>query len=240
MNSTETSPSVLITGADKGLGLALVERFLQAGYTVVAGVHTTAKFLEECFDRLGRRAVLVSLDVGDMDSVRNAAHETARQVTGLDVLINNAAIYPHRLKLPLEETDLCDGHLQRTLEVNTFGPLRVTQQFLPLLEKGQKKLIVNISSEAGSITNCWRTGEFAYSMSKAALNMQSRILQNYLGPRGYHVLAIHPGWMRTDMGGQEADIDPAEAAEGIFALVHRSWKIEDPIYMDYRGQLMPW
>ncbi len=238
--NNETKSSVLITGADKGLGLALVERFLQAGYTIVAGIHTTAKALEECFSRLGRRAILVPLDVSDMDSIRDAVRQVARQVTGLDVLINNAAVYPHRPNLPLEETDLCDGHLQKTLEVNTFGPLRVTQQFLPLLEKGHKKLIVNISSEAGSITNCWRTSEFAYSMSKAALNMQSRILQNYLAPRGYHVLAIHPGWMRTDMGGPEADIEPGEAAEGIFALVSRSWNAEDPIYMDYHGQAMPW
>ncbi len=239
MNEPE-SPIVLVTGADKGLGLALVEGFLRAGYTTVAGVHSTASALEQLFARTDRRAILVSLDVGDMASVRAAVREASRQITHLDILINNAAIYPHRPNLPLEETDFEDGHLQRTLEVNTFGPLRVVQQFLPLLEKGRKRLIVNISSEAGSITNCWRTSEFAYSMSKAALNMQSRILQNYLGPRGYHILAVHPGWMRTDMGGPDAEIEPAEAAEGILALVSRTWQAEDPIYMDYRGQPMPW
>lgn len=239
MNESGNS-TVLVTGADKGLGLALVERFLRAGYTTIAGVHSAASALEQLFARIDRRAILVPLDVSNMDSVCAAAREVNRQITHLDVLINNAAIYPHRPNLPLEETDFEDSHLQRTLEVNTFGPLRVIQQFLPLLEKGRKRLIVNISSEAGSITNCWRTGEFAYSMSKAALNMQSRILQNYLSPRGYHVLAVHPGWMRTDMGGPDAEIEPAEAAEGIFALVGRTWRAEDPIYIDYRGQPMPW
>lgn len=232
--------TIFITGADKGLGLALVERFLRAGEIVVAGVHTTAAALEEAFTRLARSAILVPLDVSDMESVRHAAQETARHIAGLDVLINNAAIYPHRPVLPLEETNLADGHLQRTMDVNAFGPLRVTQQFLPLLEEGRKKLIVNISSEAGSISNCWRTSEFAYTMSKAALNMQSKILQNYLGPRGYKILAVHPGWMRTDMGGPNADIAPEEAAEGIFALVNRSWNIDDVIYLDYRGQAMTW
>ncbi len=239
MNDSK-SLTILITGADKGLGLALVERFLRAGQTVVAGVHTTANALEELFARPACRAILVPLDVGDMDSVRRAAQETARSLTGLDVLINNAAIYPHRPVLSLEETDLADGHLQRTMDVNAFGPLRVTQQFLPLLEQGWKKLIVNISSEAGSISNCWRTSEFAYAMSKAALNMQSKILQNYLGPRGYKILAVHPGWMRTDMGGPNADIAPEEAAEGIFTLVNHSWNADDVIYLDYRGQPMTW
>jgi NAD(P)-dependent dehydrogenase (short-subunit alcohol dehydrogenase family) len=77
-------------------------------------------------------------------------------------------------------------------------------------------------------------------MSKAALNMQSRILQNYLQPRGFKVLAVHPGWMQTDMGGVNADIAASEAAEGIFRLAEKDWAPEDPIYMDYRGQPMPW
>jgi NAD(P)-dependent dehydrogenase (short-subunit alcohol dehydrogenase family) len=238
--SNPPAMSVLVTGADKGLGLALVERFLHANDLVVAGVHTSATALEQLFARLGRQAILVALDVSDMESVRQAAREVARQIPHLDILINNAAIYPHRPVLPLEQEDFTNGHLERTMNVNAFGPLRVTQQFLPLLEKGQRKIIVNVSSEAGSISNCWRTSEFAYTMSKAALNMQSKILQNYLGARGYKILAIHPGWMRTEMGGPDADIDPAEAAEGIFALVNRPWRVDDDIYLDYRGQPMTW
>jgi NAD(P)-dependent dehydrogenase (short-subunit alcohol dehydrogenase family) len=77
-------------------------------------------------------------------------------------------------------------------------------------------------------------------MSKAALNMQSRILQNDLESRGFRVLVIHPGWMRTDMGGPEADIHPDEAAEGIFGLSMKPWKAGDPMYMDYQGKTFPW
>jgi NAD(P)-dependent dehydrogenase (short-subunit alcohol dehydrogenase family) len=116
----------------------------------------------------------------------------------------------------------------------------MTQQFLPLLQKGQRKLIVNISSEAGSIADCQRQREYAYCMSKAALNMQSKILQNYLGSKGFKVLAVHPGWMQTDMGGSDADIHPDVAAEGIFELAARDWSSNDEIYLDYRGNSMRW
>jgi NAD(P)-dependent dehydrogenase (short-subunit alcohol dehydrogenase family) len=143
-------------------------------------------------------------------------------------------------RTPLLELDLATLPLFETLNVNTFGPLRMVQQFLPLLERGDYKLIVNISSEAGSIADCWRESEFAYSMSKAALNMQSKILQNHLKPHGFKILAVHPGWMRTDMGGAEADIHPDEAAEGIFNLAVKKWNPEDEIYMDYRAQPIRW
>jgi NAD(P)-dependent dehydrogenase (short-subunit alcohol dehydrogenase family) len=109
-----------------------------------------------------------------------------------------------------------------------------------LLTAGRRKLIVNISSEAGSIGNCWRSAEFGYCMSKAALNMQSKILQNNLGPQGFKVLAIHPGWMQTDMGGAQADIHPDVSAQGIFELALKEWKPEDAIYMDYQGNVLPW
>lgn len=116
----------------------------------------------------------------------------------------------------------------------------MVQQFLPLLEKGEHKLILNISSEAGSITDCWRESDFAYSMPKAALNMQSKILQNHLKPRSFKLLAVHPGWMRTDMGGADADIHAGEAAEGIFNLAVKKWNLDDGIYMDYKAQPINW
>jgi NAD(P)-dependent dehydrogenase (short-subunit alcohol dehydrogenase family) len=163
----------------------------------------------------------------------------AELTPALDILINNAGVMLET-RIPLSELDLSQLPLVETMQVNTFGPLRMVKQFLPLLEKGDRKLIINISSEAGSSADCWRESEFAYSMSKAALNMQSKILQNYLKPRGFKVLAIHPGWMQTDMGGAGADIPADHAAEGIFQLAEKNWKPDDAIYMDYRGQPLPW
>ena len=126
------------------------------------------------------------------------------------------------------------------MEVNAFGPLRVTQQLLPLLEKGRRKRILTITSEAGSIAGCCRDSWFGYSMSKAAANMECQILQRWLGPKGFKVLAVQPGWMKTDMGGPEADIPPETSAAGIFTLATRDWPPDAPVYVEYTGKPMAW
>ncbi len=231
--------TTFITGADKGLGFSLVQRFLKEGVHVFAGQYDANSKLPRLVETFPQSCSLIPLDVTQMDSVSQAASRVAKLTPALDVLINNAGLMLET-RTPLPELDLARLPLVETLQVNTFGPLRVVQQFLPLLEKGDHKLIINVSSEAGSIADCWRESEFAYSMSKAALNMQSKILQNYLKSRGFKILAVHPGWMQTDMGGVDADIHADEAAEGIFRLAEKNWNPNDDIYMDYRGQPMPW
>lgn len=230
--------TVFITGAGRGLGFSLAEKFLNEGWRVFAGKHVTEERLRALGERFPQTLTVVPLDVTDEASVVQAARTVSELTDALDVLINNAAVYLEGARPALE--DDAGAHWLRTFDVNTLGPLRVTRQFLPLLERGRRKLIINISSEAGSIADCWRDREYAYCMSKAALNMQSKILHNYLTPKGFKVLAIHPGWMRTDMGGPNADIDPGESAAGIFALVRREWSPDDPIYMDYQGRPMRW
>jgi NAD(P)-dependent dehydrogenase (short-subunit alcohol dehydrogenase family) len=236
----QTKHGVLITGADAGLGLSLVKCFLQGGYEVFAGLYRSAADLNPLVAEYGSSLMLISLNVAHMDSVCKAAQQVAGLTDALEIVINNAGIHLENSKGSLEQLDLADGHLGQTMDVNSFGPLRVVQQFLPLLEKGRQKLIMNISSEAGSIADCRREDQFAYCMSKAALNMQSRILQNYLGPRGFKVLAVHPGWMRTNMGGPRAPLPAQAAAEAIFKLGLRRWNMEDPMYVDYQGIPLPW
>ncbi len=231
--------AVFITGADKGLGFSLVQRFLYEGVRVFAGQYQANGDLSDITQSFPKTLTLILLDVTKLDSVSQAAETVAKLVPMLDVLINNAGVMLET-RTPLLELDLAYLPFFETLNVNTFGPLRMVQQFLPLLEKGDQKLILNISSEAGSITDCWRESEFAYSMSKAALNMQSKILQNHLKPRGFKILAVHPGWMRTDMGGAQADIHADEAAEGIFNLASKKWNQDDEIYMDYRAKPITW
>ncbi|NLY89710.1 MAG: SDR family oxidoreductase [Firmicutes bacterium] len=239
--------TVLITGAGRGIGLALTKEFLAAGYRVFAGIRKTSHLIEK---EQGQYPTLLSpipLDVTEMASVRAAAAKISAQTPALEILINNAGVYLGDKTQPLEELDLEDNHLQQTMEVNAFGPLRVVQQFLPLLTAGRKRIIINISSEAGSIGDCWRKQEYAYAMSKAALNMQTRILHNYLSPRGFKVKAIHPGWVRTDMGGKEADLDPATSAEGIFNVIQKTIAEEsvtkdggEGIFLDYQGKILRW
>lgn len=235
-----TKNRVLITGADAGLGLSLVRRFLQGEYEVFAGVYKSAVELNRSIEEYADSLRLIPLNVADMDSVCNAANQVTRLTAALDIVINNAGIHLENSKGSLEQLDFTDGHLQQTMDINAFGPLRVVQQFLPLLERGGPKLIVNISSEAGSIADCQRENQFAYCMSKAALNVQSKILQNYLKPRGFKVLAVHPGWMRTNMGGPQAPLPSDESAEAIFKLAMQEWSAEDPIYVDYQGAHLRW
>lgn len=231
--------TVFITGTDKGLGFSLTQRFLNEGAHVFAGQYAPSSALISLAKSFPQTLTPVRLDVTQLDSVRQAASRVAELTPSLDTLVNNAGVMLET-RTPLPKLDLSQLPLVETMQVNTFGPLRMVQQLLPLLEKGDRKLIINISSEAGSIADCWRESEFAYSMSKAALNMQSKILQNYLKPRGFKVLAIHPGWMQTDMGGVGADIPADDAAEGIFQLAEKKWKPDDAIYMDYRGRPLPW
>lgn len=222
-------PTVFITGAGRGLGLCLANRFLQDGFTVFAGRYRTTDGLTGL---AGPDLHPVKLNVTDDRSVADAASATSAITPGLDLLINNAAICEDEGGR-IESLDL--GRVMKIMDVNLYGPLRVTKAFLPLLRAGNLKTIVNISSEAGSITDCKRKGMFGYCMSKAALNMQTKLLNNHLREEGFRVLCVHPGWMKTDMGGKNADIDPRVAAQGILGIVNSSVPAADVLFCDYNG-----
>jgi NAD(P)-dependent dehydrogenase (short-subunit alcohol dehydrogenase family) len=234
------SKKILISGASRGLGFALAEKYLQAGWIVYAGVRDVQaapmltlkkKFPEALF--------LLLLDVSDTAQVRRAAQQLQAATDTLDVIINNAAIQLKSSPAILENIDI-DETLE-TYNINTLGALRVTQAFLPFLRKGESRMLVNISSEAGSIGQCGRMTEMDYCMSKAALNMQSVIAQNYLKQDQIKVLAIHPGWMRTDMGGPDALLSAEEGAADVFRLIEMyKGNLDAPIFLDYSGQVLKW
>ncbi|NLW49014.1 MAG: SDR family oxidoreductase [Firmicutes bacterium] len=230
--------NILITGAGRGLGLALTKRFLEMDYFVIAGYQNLQENLLGLANSYSEQLMIITMDVTNEAEVAKAAAETVNRIGSLDILINNAGIHLEQAYLPLEEIDF--NSVLTTFQVNTLGPLRVAKHFCKLLDQGSQKLLVNISSEAGSISDCWRDREYDYCMSKAALNMQSKIMQNYLKPRGIKILDLHPGWMRTEMGGAEADITPEEAAAGIFNLTQTKWRLDDGMYFDYTGKPLSW
>lgn len=232
---------VLITGASRGLGYALASQYLQKGYQVFACVrdidHTQLLSLKNQYlDNL----LIIPMDVALTSSVQEAAKQVSTHCNQLDLIINNAGIHPQGTLLALEEVNLDNG--LEVYNVNAIGALRVAKEFLSLLSKGENPILLNISSEAGSIRNCPRSKEFHYCMSKAAMNMGSMLLQNYLKEKDnkIKVLAIHPGWIRTDMGGANADLDPLEVAEDILALTKMPHDINGPIYMDRFGKELEW
>ncbi|HTV25280.1 MAG TPA: SDR family oxidoreductase [Polyangiaceae bacterium] len=228
--------SVLITGANRGLGESLVNRFAADGWLVFAGQRSLASSSTPVRD-VSDRVTLLGLDVLDAASVARAAKKVSERTRGLDVLINNAAINPPGDGAALGELDF--DAIRSAYEVNAIGPLRVTQAFVSLLERGERPLVVNVSSEAGSLQHSWRDKGFGYCMSKAALNMQTTMLHLALKPKGIDVISLHPGWMRTDMGGPNASLDPAESAEGMYRVV-TSADANTPRFVQHDGKPFPW
>ncbi|WP_185806809.1 SDR family oxidoreductase [Bacillus salinus] len=234
--------TVYITGCDRGLGLALVQSFLNEGFAVFAGSYLPEwPELQELKKEVGEQLHILSLDVTDANSVQLAADEITRVTPKLDILINNAAIYTDQDGDIMETLDFTA--IRNMYETNTLGPLRVTQSILPLLLQGESKLLVNISSEAGSITDCKRVKEYGYTMSKAALNMQSVLLQNKLKQFGVKVFAIHPGYVKSYMLGKfntEATVEAQDSARGIVQQLLQPHLIDGPIFINYEGHLLNW
>ena len=230
--------NILITGANRGLGLALTESLLESGHCVHAVNRRDSHELLRLQEKYPHNLRRYSGDVTDEISIRDALEKVASQVESLDILLNNAAVHLDQARLPLEQVDF--SVYLPAFQANAVAPLMVVKHALPLLRKGQGKLIVNVSSEAGSIGSCWRKSEYSYCMSKAALNMASRILQNALKAEGLKVLALHPGWFSSDMGGLDAPITPAEAAAQIVKLILDPPSLDGPIYVYSNGASLEW
>ena len=232
----------LVTGADRGLGLALSQALLEAGWVVVAGRHLDWPELAKLAARFQNTLHLVPLDVSSDDSVSEGALEVAKRVGHIDLLISNAAIHRshhfERISAPLDFNSMLDE-----INVNAIGALRLTRAFLPLMSSSELKRMCFVSSEAGSIGASQRTGWFGYCMSKAALNMAVKNLSNDLVPKGYSFRLYDPGWMRTYMSGEknlDAHLEPEEAAAK--ALAHF---LDDSVNNEvtlhrWNGDDMPW
>ncbi|MDP4089368.1 MAG: SDR family oxidoreductase [Bacillota bacterium] len=231
---------VLITGASRGLGLCFTRKYLEDGGVVFACARDVqASGLVELKEKYGDALIPVEIDVVGTEAVNKAAKTVSQYTDKLDIIINNAAVHSATSFDILEETDLDD--CLPVYDINAVGPLRVTKAFLPLITQSANGLIVNISSESGSISTAGRVKEFDYCMAKAALNMGTKLLHNYLKDRKVNVIAVHPGWMRTDMGGSNAHLDPYETACKLTELFKRIGKdIEGPVFIDNDGNEYPW
>ena len=231
--------NIFISGANRGLGLSLTTLCLEAGDRVFAGTRSPSEPLSALEKKHPGTLHPVIVDVSDEDSVRAAGEAIGRETGSLDLIVNNAALlYKEGATTPLERIDL--DTVAETFDVNALGPLRVLKYLLPLLGTGKGTMVINVSSEAGSIADCQRDTGYAYNMSKAALNMASMILQNYLRARGVKVLAVHPGWMRTRMGGEEAPYEAVQSARDLLALTEREWRMDGPVFVDHGGAPMRW
>jgi NAD(P)-dependent dehydrogenase (short-subunit alcohol dehydrogenase family) len=236
--------TALVTGADRGLGLALSAGLLERGWQVLAGQYLPG------WPELGALAAkypaalhILPLDIASTESVQAAARAAAEKTTCLDLLINNAGVSSPSMQRPIDEPQDY-AEMQRLYNVNALGPLRVVEAFLPLTKGSSLKRLCFVSSEAGSISRAERTSWYSYCMSKAALNMGVKILFNHLRPQGYTFRVYHPGWMRTYMGGTknlQAALEPEQAAGYALPFFLGPRQDENRLALiDYEGQEWPW
>ncbi|AEI40953.1 SDR family NAD(P)-dependent oxidoreductase [Paenibacillus mucilaginosus] len=235
---------VCVTGTDRGVGLALTESLLHAGCTVFAGgISRENPEMDRLKEAFPQTLHAFYLDVGSDESVREAGALIRSRTDALDVLINNAALLGDT-SVPIEG-ELDFDEMLRVYDVSALGAIRMSNALIgPLMNGG--KLIVNISSEAGSITQSYREAWFGYCMAKSALNMGSTIIHNRIRRDGGRVLLFHPGWVKTYMSGTWNDAGtytPQEAAENILRRIdeYGSEIREQPIYIEAdTGRELPW
>jgi NAD(P)-dependent dehydrogenase (short-subunit alcohol dehydrogenase family) len=233
-----------VTGTDRGVGLAMTKDLLRTGYSVYAG-----HFMENneemgvLTEQFPRQLHAFVLDVGSDDSVKEAAVLIKSRTDKLDLLINNAAILGDTEKTVEDEIDF--DEIQRVYNVTALGAIRMSNALIgPIMNGG--KLIVNISSEAGSTANSYREAWFGYCMAKAALNMGSSIIHNKIRQEGGRVILLHPGWVKTYMSGTwnaAGTYTPEEAAANILKRIeeHKDEVREKPIYIEAdTGKELPW
>ncbi|WP_141500495.1 SDR family oxidoreductase [Paenibacillus luteus] len=228
--------NILITGANRGLGLALATEACKRGHHVIAGVRSPgsdAEGLQKLLAAFPEQVTILPLDVADENSVRYASEQAGSRLSSLDAVINSAAILLGRDQ-KLEQLDM--EQVEQSFQINLYGPIVVLKHFLPLLRQGSQQVIINISSEAGSFAGAYG-GDYSYALSKSALNMFSAQLKRELAPAGIIVHALHPGWIKTDMGGDQAPGDAASSAVGILNLVERK-TTADELFIDHSGSAM--
>ena len=228
-------PAILITGANRGLGLEFARQFARDGYRVFATARRPAEA-----DELGALArshahlSVHALEIRDGKSVQTLARELSGEP--LDILVNNAGTMGPKGQR-LGEIDY-DGMLE-TIEINAIAPLRITEALLPNIERGTRKLVVALTSGMGSIADS-SGGAYAYRASKAALNMTFHNLGLDLKSRGITVIAINPGWVQTDMGGKRAPTTPETSIAKMREVFDKVTPEQTGSFMDYKGGTWPW
>jgi len=228
--------NVLITGANRGVGLALVNTYLASGWQVYACCRHPDRANElKQLQRKTEQLTLFELDVTDHPAITVLSQALAD--ISLDVLINNAGYYGPK-GYGFGNTDAEEW--RKAFEVNTIAPLKLAEAFYPQLKTGQPGIIACMSSKVGSMAENTSGGGYIYRSSKAALNSVVKSLSNDLLPQGIISVALHPGWVQTEMGGPNALIDSHTSASGLKQVLEQLSETDSGKFIDYRGQAISW
>lgn len=228
--------TALITGANRGIGLGLTEELLRKGWTVIATARNPdgARELWEAEHGYGKqRCEIHELDVtsdGDIDKLAKALKGRA-----IDLLINNAGVMPEK---PGSFTDVTADAMLKGFTVNVLGPLRVMQKLLPNLKASRHPVVGTVTSKMGSIADNTSGGYYAYRVSKAAVNMLNKSFAHD-HPEITSVL-LHPGWVKTAMGGSTAPVTVEDSARGMLQVLTTAKKEHSGRFFDFTGKEIPW
>lgn len=221
--------TVLVTGAGRGIGLALVREFRAHGHDVIATIRDAAK--GEALKALG--ASVHALDVTDANAVTAFAETLAG--TPIDYLINNAGV-GERAAIGTLDYAL----FAKVLDTNTIAPVRLLEALTPNLAASEKKTGVALSSLMGSIDDVGGGLGLIYRTSKAALNMAMRTAAFTLAEKDISLMVLHPGWVQTDMGGSQAPVAVEDSAAGLYKVITGSGASKQLRFMDYTGKALKW
>jgi NAD(P)-dependent dehydrogenase (short-subunit alcohol dehydrogenase family) len=224
---------VLVTGANRGLGLEFARQYLAAGWKVTATCRKPAD--AEALNALDVR--VEQLDVRETSTFP----QFVERLDGVpvDLLINNAGVYGAQGPAQVLPT-LDAASWQETLLVNAIAPIKLTEALLPNLQRAVSPKVVFLSTRMASFNEDTGGGEYVYRSSKAALNSGVRLLAMDLAARGIAVAALHPGWVRTDMGGPTAPVEPRASIEGMRGIIDRLTPCSAAPFVNYDRQLIPW
>jgi len=227
---------IVITGANRGIGLELVEQAVKKGYAVTAGCRRPDSAEELLAMRDAHREVdVLPLELNNAHSIDRFVHELDGRA--IDVLINNAGVYGQR-DATLGNVDADAWHT--AFHVNTIAPLILTQKLLPHLRRGEGKRLAYLSSKMGSIADNTSGGSYVYRSTKSALNQVVKSLAEDLKSEGFIALALHPGWVRTDMGGPNGLIDTETSASGLLSVVEGATGEQSGLFLNYDGRPIEW
>ncbi len=225
--------NVVITGAGRGIGLALAKLYSENGFKVLGTYRkedSAKDFL--AFAKESKNVIAVTADVTDANSF-SALQAEIKKMGTVDILINNSGIIGDK------ESSLLKFDIEKSLEVfqvNTLGPMRITKLIAPFMNNGGT--IAHISSMMGSIQDNSSGGYYDYRMSKAALNMFNSCLAKEF--KNLTCLVLHPGWVQTDMGGAGASVKVSESASGLYDVILKASLQQTGQFIDFRGKHLPW
>lgn len=229
---TET---VLVTGANRGLGLEFVRQYLQDGWRVFAACRQPEKAHD--LNALAEQGDLTvqPLDVGNARQIENLRGVIGK--TPIDVMINNAGVYGQK-NGGFGKTDAAVW--EETYRINVIAVMKMMEAFADAVAASKCRIIANMSSKMGSMADNGSGGSYVYRSSKAALNAITLSAARDLENRGITVVALHPGWVRTDMGGPNALIDVQESVTGMRRVIDRLDPSQSAAFLDYKGETVPW